>query len=76
MTSTLHVPSCEAKEECKVTSWFLSFTTIGGLTQINASNLNLSKFVWLLLFLTGVGLTVWNVTQVVRDYLDKKVGTL
>ena len=62
-------------DECEVPAWFLSFTTIGGLTQFHASDISISKAAWLLLFLVGVGLTTWNVQQVVSDYLENKVVT-
>jgi hypothetical protein len=49
-------------------SWFLSFTTIGGLSQLHATDLRSSKAVWLVLFVTGAVLTAVNVGAVVRDF--------
>ena len=59
--------------KCHVTTWFLNFTTIGGLTQFNASEIKLSKASWLVLFVVGTCLTVWNVQRVVSDYLENRV---
>lgn len=55
--------------------WFVQSTTIGGLTQLgNANRMSLAKPVWLILFIIGAGFTIWNVQEVVKDYLRNEVS--
>ena len=54
-------------------SWFLSFTSVGGLTQIGKSSEVLFKLIWSALFIAGIVLTTYNTNNVYQDYAAEKV---
>ena len=54
-------------------SWFLSFTSVGGLTQIGKSSEALFKLIWSALFIAGIVLTTYNTNNVYQDYAAEKV---
>ena len=56
-----------------VLHWFLNSTSVGGLSQSNSSELKLSKFCWIVLFIIGMSLTFWNLDNVVKDYMRRPV---
>ena len=66
--------SCK-KEEWAVT-WFLQFTSIGGLAQHYATDWKISKVIWLLLFLAGLVLTLINVKSVLDDFQAHNVSSI
>ena len=49
--------------------WFLSFTSIGGLSQYSSNDLKVSKLFWLVLFLIGFVLTIVNFIKVIQSIL-------
>ena len=48
--------------------WFIKFTGIGGLTQTRDSDNKLSRFVWGVLFLVGLVLTMIGIVNLVIDF--------
>ena len=71
----------EVKDEGKkresareINRWFMGFTSIGGLSQINASESKVSKIFWLILFLVGVIATIWNVQQILVQFFKFDVS--
>ena len=52
---------------------FMAFTSIGGLTQIHATQSWISRLFWAVLFLVGIVLTTWNVYQIFKTYSQRKV---
>ncbi len=55
-------------------SWFLGFTSIGGLAQTQATDTSASRAVWTVIFVLGAVLTVWNFGAVMDDYHANKVS--
>ena len=64
----------EYKSIGAINSWFMGFTSIGGLGQIHSTGSKLSKGFWFVLFLIGVGLTIWNVDHILSVYFQKLVS--
>ena len=58
-----------------VHSWYMGFTSIGGLSQYASNDLTVSKVFWLILFLVGMALTLMNFIQVLIDIALNKVTT-
>lgn len=56
-------------------SWFLKFTSIGGLAQFQATDIRLSKLIWLILFMVGTVLTILGIKVEVDGYFDYGVIT-
>ena len=54
-------------------SWFLSFTSIGGLAQSRATDRPASRVAWAVVFVAGFTMTLWNFAGVMDDYHAKKV---
>ena len=52
----------------KVMQWFVKFTSIGGFTHSRDSDNQTSRFIWGILFLAGVVLTLLGIIQLVRDF--------
>ena len=60
--------SCCGKNK-KVMQWFIKFTSIGGFTQTRDSDNKLSKFIWGILFLVGLALTIMGIVKLVIDFI-------
>ncbi len=58
-----------------VKTWFVNFTSIGGLSQHFASRGSYSKTYWLVLFLVGFGFTLFGVYSVMSNYFQYNVVT-
>ena len=56
------------KEDKGVIPWFFNFTSIGGLSQINATDWTISKIIWAILFCIGAALTAVSLHMVIKDY--------
>ncbi len=68
------IMSEEVKRKRKsVVRWFLSFTSIGGLAQVNNTDQRLSKSIWSLVFVIGAIATLWNFFGVWEDYYSNQV---
>ena len=59
-----------------VISWFMGFTSLGGLSQVQNSDRTISKAVWGILFIVGCSMTIWNINQVSDDYLKRPVRSI
>ncbi len=57
-----------------VVRWFLGFTSIGGLAQVNNTDQRLSKSIWSLVFVIGAIATLWNFIGVWEDYYSNQVS--
>lgn len=57
-----------------VLSWYLGFTSTGGLSQFRDSDNAVSRACWLVLFAAGACLTAYNAVQNIREYLAFEVG--
>lgn len=57
-----------------VFSWYVGFTSVGGLTQCRDSDNNLSRVCWFVLFICGLLLTIWNVGEVIQAFFAKEVS--
>ena len=55
----------------RIHHWFMDFTSIGGLSQMVATDLAVSKVFWFVLFVIGVVMTVVSVAQVWNDFSSK-----
>ncbi|XP_059096686.1 acid-sensing ion channel 4-A-like [Tigriopus californicus] len=56
-------------------TWFLGFTTIGGLTHFRGNNICLSKAIWFILFIAGICATIWQIYSVLINYFEYNVIT-
>ena len=54
-------------------SWFMGFTSIGGLSHSHSTDGERFKPVWIILFITGTALTAWTLWGITVDYLQKPV---
>ena len=63
------------KELSDVFGWFMAFTSIGGLSQVHATNLTASKAIWVVLFLMGFGMTMFGMFQVFSEFLARGITT-
>ena len=48
--------------------WFAGFSTLNGFIQFQASTNALSKLFWALLFICGLGMTAFSVSQCINEY--------
>ncbi|XP_059092237.1 acid-sensing ion channel 2-like [Tigriopus californicus] len=55
--------------------WFLGFTSIGGLSQHHATNWNISKAIWLVLFIGGTSATLTQLYSIMTTYFEYNVVT-
>ncbi len=56
----------------EVKSWFASFTSIGGISQVFASK-GLARFYWSILFFVGFGLTIHGLYSVLVAFFKYDV---
>ena len=56
-------------------SWFMGFTSIGGLSQSHATDLRFAKMGWCVLFVVCMVLTIMNVEHLFQDYAASTVVT-
>ena len=56
-------------------SWFLSFTSVHGLSHAGGTKFGAHRTLWLLAFVCGAITTVWNVQKVLEDYQSNDVST-
>ena len=54
--------------------WFWGFTSIGGLSQSHATDRNVFKTCWVLLFIAGSIMTFWNVKGIVIEWVEGQVS--
>ena len=59
----------------KVLQWFVKFTGIGGFAQARDSDNKLSRFVWAILFLTGLALTLLGMVNLVVYFCQFNITT-
>ena len=59
----------------RVLDWFVKFTSIGGFTQARDSDNIISKFVWAVLFLVGLTLTILGIVNMVIYFLEYNITT-
>ena len=55
--------------------WFSRFTSIGGLAQARGSDNKCSRYIWILLFITGCVFTIHGVTTSISNYLEYRSVT-
>ncbi|TRY69119.1 hypothetical protein TCAL_04115, partial [Tigriopus californicus] len=75
-TSVLNLKSVLLKMfKEKVWTWFLTFTTIGGLSHFQGTNWYVSKAMWIVLFFIGIIATTSQIYFVLINYYEYNVIT-
>lgn len=55
--------------------WYYNFTQVGGLSQARSEDSKIFKFIWLLGYGVGIGVTFWLLHGLLVDFLEFNVQT-